>query len=93
MMWPPSLARVRVVEKGRKKVGLCLPLILIWPPLLILGIALAPLVVICAPLICSRGNRRAVVLVGPRLFRIFCALRGLRVEVDDGEDEVLIYFI
>ena len=42
MMWPPSMLRVRVRDKGNS-FGLWLPIFLVWPVVLVLAMALLPL--------------------------------------------------
>ncbi|MHB0937293.1 MAG: hypothetical protein ACYDCO_21460 [Armatimonadota bacterium] len=92
MMLPPSIARIRIADEGRGRVNLWLPLILIWPVLLALGVVLAPLVLIAALATWSRYGRM-LLYGGPQLFVVLCALRGLRVQVADGRDQVCIYFL
>ena len=91
MMWPPSLLRIFIHEDGHRRVNLWLPLILLWPLVLALGIALAPIALIvacCWP----RGLGKTILFGGPRLFSLFCALRGLDVQVQQTNQHVCISF-
>ncbi|MFQ5808629.1 MAG: hypothetical protein ACE5JM_03330 [Armatimonadota bacterium] len=90
MMWPPSVMRLRVVDEGRRKIRIWLPLFLFWPILLLLAIALLPIVLLIA-LICGgpRGVGRAL-LGAWYLYAAVCHLRGLNIEVSGEGDEVLV---
>lgn len=92
MMFPPSIARIRIVDEGRRGINLWLPLVLLWPVVLVLGLLLSPLVIIAALATWPRYGR-LLLLGGPRLFELLCALRGLRVQVEDGKDRVHVYFM
>ena len=56
-------------------------LLLIWPVFLLLGLLLAPLVLVASVLTWRFGYWRFVVFGGPAVFRLLSALRGLRVDV------------
>ena len=62
MTWPPSIMRLHLA--GRKRtLRLWLPIVLVWPLALVLGIALAPLALLAALLLgltpyWLRGRRR-----------------------------------
>jgi len=92
MMCPPSLARIRVVKRGRTKVSLWLPLILIWPPVLLAGILLSPVILVVALVLWPSGKGRVVLLAGPLGFYVFCALRGSRLDVRSARETVQVYF-
>ena len=91
MIWPPSVLRVKIRSRGRR-FTLWLPLFLVWP----LGIAslavLAPFVLVLAALLWPLGWARPLLLTGPLLFRLFCSLRGLEVNVEKSSEQVLISF-
>ena len=97
MTWPPSILRLHLA--GRKRtVRLWLPIVLVWPIALVLGIALAPLALLAALLLAPGGKGKSVILLGPWLFYTFCCLRGTRVQVagpgenGDGHNAVFIAF-
>jgi len=92
MMFPPSIMHIRIAGTSCRGFNLWLPLILLWPFALVLGLALAPLVLIAALCTWPRYGRM-LLLGGPRLFGMLCALRGLRVYVEDGKDRVHVYFL
>ena len=82
--------RVRRVKAGRKRLSLWLPLILIWPIVLALGIVLFPIVAIVALALWPTGAGKPILVLGPRLFGLFCRLRGLHVEIETKDESVLI---
>ena len=91
MIIPPMLLRVRV-QNNRHRFSVWLPLFLIWPPVLLLGVALLPLVLVLAVLLWPWGWGRPLLLIGPAIFRLFCALRGLLVDVYSPPEQVHISF-
>ena len=91
MIWPPSLLRVKI-RNGNQGFGLWLPLLIIWPPLLLLGLATAPIVIVVAALLWPLGLGRTVMLTGPLLFRLFCSLRGLEIAAAGPKERVIISF-
>jgi len=92
MIFPPSIARMQIIDEGQRRINLWLPLLLIWPVLLALGIVLAPLVLIAALATWPRYGR-LLLFGGPQLFGVLCAMRGLQVQVKDGSHRVNIYFL
>jgi len=91
MIWPPSVLHLRI-HNSRRHFGLWLPLFLVWPLLLVLGLVLWPLLLIGAIVLWKRGWSKPLLLGGPAIFRLFCALRGLKVEVKQPSEQVLISF-
>ena len=91
MIWPPSLLRVRIRSRD-KRFTLWLPLFLVWPPGFVLLAILSPLVLVLAALLWPLGWARPLLLAGPFLFRLFCSLRGLEVNVEKSSEQVLISF-
>jgi len=91
MSWPPSTLRVRIYNQ-RRRFGLWLPLFLVWPLIMAFVLLLYPLVLVCAAIFWFRGWGKPLLLSGPALFGLFCALYGLRVEVNQPSQQVLISF-
>ena len=89
MIWPPSLLdfRIKGVKRGFR---LWLPLFLVWPPFLLIALAMFPLVLLLALLMLPFGRGRTLLLIGPWFFRMFCALRGLVIDVKSGATQVYI---
>ena len=90
MMWPPSVLRLRV-DNRQRHFGLWLPLFLIWPVLLVLGLVFWPIMLIIV-IVFWRRWWRPLLLVGPVLLYLICALRGLEVDVAGPSETVKIYF-
>jgi len=88
-MIPPMLMRVRVKERGKKGFRLWLPLFLIWPLGLLVFLLSLPFLVVLSVF---HSKSRRMVIALPALFRTICGLRGLRVEVEDDEEEVFVQF-
>jgi hypothetical protein len=89
MILPTTLMHIRIVEGGRKKIGLAIPLLLVWLVAIALMILLAPAaLVVC--IVWPRG--RQFVIAGPQVLAACWALRGLQVRVQDDKDQVLIDF-
>jgi hypothetical protein len=89
MILPTSVMRIRIVEGGRKKIGLWIPVFLVWPVVIALMVALSPVALIVC-IVWPKG--RIYVAAGPMILAVCWALRGLEVRVQDEEDQVLISF-
>lgn len=89
MILPPSLLRIRIRNRTTR-FSLWLPLILIWPLILLAMVILSPLVLICAVLLWPMGLGKPILLTGPLLFRLFCSIKGLEVAVEKSSEQVLI---
>ena len=92
MMFPPSLLRIYIAGDRRHRINLWLPLILLWPFVLLLGLLLAPLLLLLALFTWPRFGR-TLLLAAPRLVTLICALRGLRIQVGSGREQFYLYFI
>ena len=91
MMFPPSILRFRVLD-DHTRVNLWIPLVLIWPLLVVVYLLLLPCILLAAVLTWSSGRGRLILVGGPALFRLYCALRGLEIQVTEPNQSVLIYF-
>ena len=91
MSFPPPIMRLRIQEDDRS-FSLWLPLILIWPLIVVLGIALLPVVLILAILLWPTGWGKTILFGGPALLRVCCALRGLEIYVEETSQQVFISF-
>ncbi len=89
MILPTTFMRIRIVEGGRRKIGLWLPLFLVWPAVIAFMIALAPIALIVC-VVWPTGRR--FMIAGPRIVAACWAMRGLHVRVKDGKDQVYISF-
>jgi len=92
MMLPPAIMRIRVVENGRKKIGLWLPVFLLWPVLILLAVVSIPLLLVLMLGFWWHHVARKVIRSIPAIFGIICSMRGFAVEVENKEkkEEVII---
>ena len=65
MMFPPSLLRVRVLDKD-SRVSLWIPLVLVWPLVFALYLILLPCIVVAAVLTWRSGWGKPILMGGPR---------------------------
>jgi hypothetical protein len=89
---PPLIMRIRV-RNNNTKFGFWIPLFLIFPIVAVLVIALAPLALLAALIVLPFGYARTV-LCAPALFSVFCAMRGLEVDIVKGDrDESVLVMV
>lgn len=89
---PPLIMRIRIRNRDTK-FGIWLPLFLIFPVVAILLIAFAPLALLAALIVLPFGYARTV-LCAPALFSVFCAMRGLEVDIANGDkDESVLVMV
>ena len=89
---PPLIMRIRI-RNNNTKFGLWIPLFLVFPIVAILMIALAPLALLAALIVLPFGYARTV-LCAPALFSVFCAMRGLEVDMVNGnKDESVLVLV
>lgn len=81
MPLPPCMLVLRLPVRSRMR-RFYVPFFLIWAPALLLGILLAPLVIIISLVCWSRGGRR-LLLAGPLVLVALCALRGFQMDIND----------
>ena len=91
MMFPPSILRIRVLD-DHKRVNLWIPLVLIWPLAVAIYVLLLPAIIAAAMLTWHRGWGRRILLSGPAVFHLYCALRGLEINTNEPNQSVLVYF-
>jgi hypothetical protein len=92
MSIPPCLLHVRV-HNEEHNFGIWLPLFLAWLIVAVLLLALLPLFILLLIIAFPFGWSEFMLLLGPRLYNILCALRGLRVDVDKKDEKVEILFV
>jgi len=91
MNTPPLLLKISMpINSGTMR--LWLPLFLIYPFLAVFALILLPLVLVAALLLWPMGWSRTILLAGPYLYRLICALRGLEVDIQQKNKKILIYF-
>jgi hypothetical protein len=91
MILPPSIVRIKIVEKGKKKLGLFLPIfILLWPLIICAFVFFLPFLIVlfCLSLFIDYFRKPINVFIG--ILGLICSLKGLRVEVDDDNEYFFI---
>jgi hypothetical protein len=92
MNWPPMLMHVKV-KNEKSDFGLWLPLFLLFPLALVVLIILSPLIIIGIIVLCALGYGRWV-WWGFRCLWVAIvsswALRGLKVDVQNGNKHVFV---
>ena len=89
---PPLIMRIKI-RNSDTKFGLWIPLFLIFPIVAIFMITLAPLALLAALIVLPFGYARTV-LCAPALFSVFCAMRGLEVDIVNGnKDESVLVMV
>lgn len=93
MILPPSILRVRSRRPGRRNRNLWVPLILIWPLAVAVWLVLLPGLTVLALLLWKTGAGRPLLLGAPKLFGLFCRLRGLSIHVESEDTLVRVYLV
>ena len=89
MFFPPSILRIRVVSGGQRKRNTFVPLILLWPLVLLISLLMLPLAAVVA-IFRPRAVWKMLKTVGR--FAVFCSdARGLHVEIHNTNDNILVY--
>ena len=86
---PPIWMRIKIRGEDGKGFGLWLPLILFWPVVLLFGIIGMVFLVVASLL-----SRKARVITRsiPAMLITICRLRGLKVDIQDGNEVVYLEF-
>jgi hypothetical protein len=91
MIFPPSIMRVRILEGGRRRRNLWLPLLLLWPIVTVAGLAGLPVLFVLMAVRPRMPWR--VLLALPWAFLVFCRFRGLRVELTGPKKQVSVWVV
>lgn len=89
-MRPPLFIKIHIVEKGKKKIRLWFPFILVWLFFLVLLIALSPFILIAALILWPRSRGKKLLMFGPMFFGVLNSLSGLNIQTQDQDNKVLI---
>jgi uncharacterized membrane protein YqjE len=92
MSVPPCLMHLRIYNEEHN-VNLWLPLFLAWLILAVLALALLPIFLIILIVAWPTGWGEFALLIGPRIYNILCALRGLKVDVNRQKEQIAITFV
>ena len=89
---PPLLMHLRI-RNTRHKFGFWLPLFLIIPVALVVFIILSPLILLAVIIFWDSGRGKTALLAPWAAWRVFCATRGLRVDVENRRECIQIAFV
>jgi hypothetical protein len=91
---PPYLMRVKINEPDTRRINLWIPLFLIFPVaaviLIVIMLILAPFVLLATIILWRFEWFRLLLLSVPLVLRCLCSLRGLEVNVSNGNEKVFI---
>lgn len=91
---PPYLMRVKINEPNSGMKNLWIPLFLILPVisiiLIVIMLILAPFVLLVTIILWRFEWFRILLLTVPLVLRCLCSLRGLEVNVNNGNEKVFI---
>ena len=88
---PPLVMRLRVVNQ-QSNFGLWLPLLLLYPFLLVFLLVGQALAIVAFLLLWPFGWGKAILLAIPYLCRVICALRNLEVDVENKRETFFVSF-
>ena len=88
----PAELQVRVHRRGGTRRNVRLPLFLLWPAFLVLAMIVLPAVITVTAMLRRREIPVSPAKLGASLWRTFCALPGLVVEVVKPGENVFVSF-
>ena len=86
---PPTWMHIKI-QGQQRGFGLWLPLFLLLPLALVVLIILSPLILIGVIILWPSGRGKRALFALPAAFGIFCALRGLRIDIQSRKQSVYI---
>jgi hypothetical protein len=85
------LMRLKIVNPEHH-VNLWLPLFLVWIILALVIIIISPLICVLVILLWPWGWGEMLLLLGPAVYRVLCAMRDLSVDIHRPDEEIVVYF-
>lgn len=92
MNWPPMLLHLRI-PSGDSFIGLWLPWFLVYPLLLVLMLIALPIVIVLAVILLPTGKSRPLILAGPYVWLLLFNMRGLKVDIQQGNRKIMFNFV
>jgi len=95
-MIPPAIMHIHVVDRGKKRIGLWLPIFLLWPVLLVLVVVAVPLIIIAQVILACLRIPIRLVSIFIAVVSVITSMRGLKVDVgqkSNNQSSVLINII
>ena len=92
MIFPSLIMSVRREMSGRRRLPVWIPLVLLWAPLVLLWIILLPAILLLAAAFWRGGRGKVILLLAPRLFGVFCRLRGTALDIENADRKIGVRF-
>jgi hypothetical protein len=92
MSWPPMLMHIKIHNKNTN-FGIWLPLFLLFPVVLVLFLILSPFILIAVIILWHKGWGKLVLFSLVAAFVACWSLKGLKVDVQEPNERVLISII
>jgi len=86
---PPTWMHIKI-QGEKRRIGLWLPLFLLLPLALVVLIILSPLILIGVLILWPSGRGKRALFVLRAAFRVFCSLRGLRIDIQSRHQSVYV---
>ena len=90
-MIPPSIIRLRIYEEGKRRFGLWFPLVILWPIIVVLPLALLPVIVIVELALHATRYRAPLTRMVFAYLHILSCLKGLKVHVQGKDSKSLTH--
>jgi hypothetical protein len=90
MKIPPLWLRLRVLDAGRKKISLWLPLFILGPLFMFVCFLFFPLVLVVALYLWQDGKGKPLLMAVPMLIYLFYHAKGLKLNVISGEENIYV---
>ncbi len=90
MKIPPLWLRLRVLDAGRKKISLWIPLFIAGPIFMIICAFFFPLVFIAALILWQDGKGKPLLMAVPMFIYLFFQAKGLNLYVKSGEEQIYV---
>jgi hypothetical protein len=91
MKLPPLWLRLRVLDEGRKKISLWVPLFIAGPIFMIICIFFFPFVFIAALYLWQDGKGKSLLMAVPMLIYLFFQAKGLKLDIKAGEEQIYLF--
>lgn len=92
MKIPACLMHLKIYN-NQHRINLWLPLFLVWLILLAFALALSPIVLILMLFFLPTGWSKFLLMLGPSIYGILCALKDLRVDINGDKEQLLLSFV
>ena len=96
MNFPPMIMKLIISPQGKRGINLWLPLFIIFPIVFVIGfilfLLLLPIMLIASVILWRFGWVKLSILSFPAVIGCLSALRGLKMDVNQGRERVLISF-